>query len=65
MIDIDSMNTSEWLNYRDELLEDFYKRGFVLNPNISCKQCNIEDEYTCFECEVYQIEEKNEKDLHS
>jgi hypothetical protein len=58
MIDIDSMTSSQWLNYRDDLLEDFYRRGFVLKPNIHCKQCDIDDEYTCFECEVQQIEDK-------
>lgn len=57
MIDIDSMTTSEWLNYREQLLEEFTQRGYVLKPTIGCSNCDPDDDYTCFECECRQIEE--------
>lgn len=57
MVDIDNMSTSEWLNYRDNLLEDFYNKGFKLIPNIECKQCDVYNNYTCFECECIQLNE--------
>lgn len=60
MIDIESMTTSEWLNYRDNLLDDYYARGFVLKPNINCKFCDVDNDYTCFECECHQLNEKEQ-----
>ena len=59
-IDIEAMSTTEWLNYRDDLLDDFYKRGHVLTPNRDCTMgCDIHNDYTCFACECYQIEAKS------
>jgi len=62
-IDIDKMTSNEWLNYRDDLLDNFYKQGYVLKPTVGCSNCNLDDDYTCFECECFQINkgEENEK----
>ena len=63
IIDIDAMTTSEWLNYRDDLLEDFYKRGHVLKPNPDCTHgCDPDNDYTCFACECFQLNEAEEND---
>ena len=58
MIDIEAMSTTEWLNYREDLLEDFSKRGHVLKPTVGCSDCDPDDDYTCFFCECQQIEAK-------
>ena len=58
MIDIEAMSTTEWLNYRENLLEDFIKRGHVLTPTMGCSDCDSDDDYTCFICECQQIEAK-------
>jgi hypothetical protein len=55
MIDIDAMTSNEWLNYRDDLLEQYYRMGKTLIPNHECKQCDPDDDYTCFECECVQL----------
>lgn len=57
MIDIDRMTSNEWLNYRDDLLEEHYKRGHTIKPNIDCVSCDPVNDYTCFACECIQIEE--------
>ena len=59
--DIDGMSSGEWLNYRDDLLEEFYRRGYVLKVNPACKDCDPINEYICFACECTQIEEKRGK----
>lgn len=53
--DIDTMSSNEWLNYRDELLDEFYRRGYVLKPTIGCGNCDSAEEYACFSCECEQI----------
>ena len=58
MIDIDKMSSNEWLDYRDNLLESFYRAGNVLKPTIECRTCDTEEDYTCFECEVSQLNDK-------
>lgn len=60
-VDIDSMSSNRWLNYRDELVEEFYKRGYVLKPTIGCSNCHKEEDYTCFACECDQIEKAREE----
>jgi hypothetical protein len=59
--DIDAMSSNEWLNYRDDLLEEFYKRGYVLKPAIGCSNCDTAEEYTCFACECEQINQARGK----
>lgn len=54
-VDIEAMQSNEWLNYRDNLLEEFYRRGYVLKPTIGCSNCDHSEEYTCFACECEQI----------
>lgn len=56
MVDIDKMTSSEWLAYRDKLLDDYYKAGNLLVADPECKQCDPDNEYVCFECECIQIE---------
>jgi len=54
-VDIDTMTSNEWLDYREGLLEGFYARGNVLKPNINCKSCDPDEDYTCFACECVQL----------
>jgi hypothetical protein len=58
--DIDAMSSNEWLNYRDDLLDEFYKRGYVLKPTIGCGNCDPAEDYTCFSCECSQINQVRE-----
>lgn len=55
-LDIDEMTIDQWLAYRDELLDDFYQRGFKLEPTVGCVACDPINDYTCFACECFQIE---------
>lgn len=59
--DIEGMTSNEWLNYRDDLLDEFYRRGYVLQPNPECKTCDSINEYVCFDCELQQIEKARNK----
>jgi hypothetical protein len=59
MVDIEKMTTSQWLNYRDDLIEDFYSKGFVLKPSIGCSQFDVINDYICFDCEDLQIKGKS------
>jgi len=56
MIDIEKMSNDDFINYRENLLNDYLNKGYKLIPNINCPMCDID--YTCFQCEIYQIEEK-------
>jgi hypothetical protein len=53
---IDKMTRGEWLIYRDDLLNDFIKRGNVLKPRINCRSCDPRDDYTCLICEIDQVD---------
>jgi hypothetical protein len=53
--DIDRMNSDEWINYRADLIDEFYKRGHVLKPVVGCSNCDQAEDYTCFSCECEQI----------
>lgn len=55
-LDIDKMTIDEWLTYREDLLEDFYQKGFKLEPSVNCSNCDPINDYTCFDCECLQIE---------
>jgi hypothetical protein len=55
MANIEQMTTSQWLNYRDDLIEDFYSKGGVLKPVIGCKQCDTDNDYICFDHEDLQL----------
>jgi hypothetical protein len=59
MIDIEKMTNDEFITYRENLLNDYLKAGYKLIPNEYCPMCEVEENYTCFQCEIYQIEEKN------
>jgi hypothetical protein len=54
--DIDLMTSGQWINYREDLIEDFYSRGFVLNPIVDCITCDIDNDYICFDCECKQLD---------
>jgi hypothetical protein len=56
MIDIDKMTSNEWINYRYDLIDDFYSKGYVLRPKIGCSQCDSDNDYVCFDCECNQLE---------
>ena len=55
--EIDQMTTGQWLSYRADKLSAFYKTGGKLVPNCECKQCNVDNDYVCFDCEIEQIGE--------
>ena len=54
--DIDKMTSDQWLNYRDDLIDDFYAKGHRLTPNPECKTCDTINDYVCFDCECNQLE---------
>ena len=60
MVDIDKMTSHEWINYRMDLIDDFYAKGYVLKPTIGCKQCDLVNDYVCFDCECNQLEKVND-----
>jgi hypothetical protein len=58
MIDIEKMSNHEWVDYRENQREAFFRAGNVLTPNINCSTCDISEEYVCFTCELSQLENK-------
>ena len=56
MIDVAKMTSNEWLNYREDLIDDFYAKGYVLKPTVGCSNCDEGEDYTCFDCECNQLE---------
>lgn len=60
LVDIDKMTSSEWLAYRDDLIDSHYARGHRLIPNPECDTCDVPNDYICFDCECYQINQKRE-----
>jgi hypothetical protein len=58
--DIDAMSNSEWLSYRDNLMDEFYSRGHVLKPMIGCDNCKPFEDYVCFSCECIQLNKARE-----
>jgi hypothetical protein len=54
---IDQMTCDEWLSYRADKLQAFYESGKDLIPDPKCKQCDVVNDYVCFDCEVGQIGE--------
>jgi len=55
-VDIDKMTSSQWLAYRDNLLDQYYADGNLLVASEDCKECDPDNEYVCFNCECMQIE---------
>jgi hypothetical protein len=51
------MTRLEWLNYRDELLDNYLKAGNILRPNVRCSACDPRDDYTCLICEIAQVDD--------
>jgi hypothetical protein len=54
---IENMSSGEWLSYRADKLTAFYELGKELIPDPECKQCDVFNDYVCFDCEVNQIGE--------
>jgi hypothetical protein len=54
--DIDEMTNSEWLNHRENLRLKHRAKGRSLAPNPTCDTCDLENDYLCFECECYLID---------
>lgn len=55
--DIDNMTNDEWITYRENLSEEFFKKGGVFKPNVECDACDVGEGYTCLEDEIFQIDE--------
>ena len=59
-MDIDKISYSEWISYLDN------KAGQVkLIPTEDCSSCDVNDDYTCFFCELEQIYKDDEKYLET
>lgn len=56
--DIENMTSNEWLAYRRDKIDAFYEAGHELKPTEGCSQCDVDNDYVCFECECIQLEEK-------
>jgi hypothetical protein len=56
--DIDEMTSDEWLAYRRDKIDAFYELGNELIPTVGCSQCDVENDYVCFDCECNQLGEK-------
>jgi hypothetical protein len=61
MIDIDKMTSDEWINYRYDLIDSHLAKGLPLTPNPECSQCDVINDYLCFDCECTQIDKGMEK----
>jgi hypothetical protein len=53
--DIEKMTNDEWIDYREELLQEFLKKGGTLIPNPECCMCDAHEGYTCLEDEIFQL----------
>jgi hypothetical protein len=51
MKDIEKMTNSEWIAYMEKKSEIV-----KLKPNKKCSFCDIGELYTCFYCEIEQVE---------
>jgi hypothetical protein len=58
MIDIEKMTNDEFIQYREDKLTEYLEKGFVLKPNIECPMCDEAEDYTCFECEIFQLQQE-------
>jgi hypothetical protein len=58
MIDIEKMSNDEFIKYREKLLNKYLIAGHSLTSNIECSVCDNDNNYTCFQCEICQIDEK-------
>jgi len=56
-IDIDKMTSNQWINYRYDLIDEHLAKGLPLEPNPECSQCDVINDYLCFNCECHQLEE--------
>jgi hypothetical protein len=56
MIDIEKMTSNEWINYRYDLIDAHLAKGLSLTPSIECSQCDVINDYLCFNCECSQID---------
>lgn len=65
MIDIDKMTSSEWISYRHDLIDQYYDAGNELIPNPECKQCDVPNDYICFECECQQLDKWRNHAAHN
>ena len=57
MIDIEKMSDGEWIDYRQQKLDAFLASGKELKINPDCNQCDPNNDYVCFYCEVFQVGE--------
>jgi len=57
MLDIDKMSSNEWINYHRGRIENFYNKGLDFKPCKDCPTCDTENDYTCFNHELIQLEE--------
>lgn len=60
MPNIESMTTDQWLAYREQRIDNFYARGNELKPNPQCSNCDSENDYVCFGCELTQLDSLTE-----
>ena len=58
LFNIETMTNDDFIDYRENLLNVYLNKGYKLKPNIHCPMCDSGDNYTCFQCEIYQLESK-------
>jgi len=60
MVHIDKMTNNQWINYRLDLIDQHLAKGLPLKPDPECKQCDVINDYICFNCECNQIDKGRE-----
>jgi hypothetical protein len=56
--DVEKMTNDEFIEYREDLLKKYLAKGFVLTPNADCDMCDVHDGYTCFQDEIFQLQQE-------
>ena len=56
MKSIDEMTFDEWEKYREDKLIAYLNAGNELNPDSNCGSCDLDNDYVCFQCELFQID---------
>jgi len=53
---IDEMTFDEWEKYRENKLIAYLNAGNELNPDPNCGSCDLDNDYICFQCELYHVD---------
>jgi hypothetical protein len=50
--DIEKMTHSEWIEYRENKLDEYLNNGNKIKFDLNCKTCDFENDYLCLDCEL-------------